>query len=178
MIPDEEFIKEVPLTKEEIRAISLYKLNLSKDDVVVDIGSGAGGMSVEIAKRVKKLYAIDCDKKAIENLKNNLKKFNIKNCEVIEGRAEEILNNIEFNKAFIGGTKNIEEIVKILAKKRVKHVVANTIVLENTVKMIKFFESYNYKIDVVLANIAKGKKVRSGYMFLSRNPIYIITALL
>ncbi|WP_456418837.1 precorrin-6Y C5,15-methyltransferase (decarboxylating) subunit CbiT [Methanocaldococcus infernus] len=178
MIPDNQFIKRVPLTKEEIRAISLYKLSLSKDDIVADIGSGAGGMSVEIALRAKKVYSIDLNREAIENLKENLKKFNIKNCEIIHGKAEEAIKNLEFNKAFIGGTKNIEEIIKILAEKEVSHIVANTIVLENTLKIVKLLESYNYKLDIVLANISKAKKISPGYIFFSHNPIYIITALL
>ena len=119
MIKDDDFFRMdgVPLTKEEIRAISTGKLQLKPDDVVVDIGCGSGGMTVEIARRCKFVYAIDVSDDAILTTKKNLDKFNIKNCKVIKGNAEEILPDLEFNKAFIGGTKNINKILSILKEK-------------------------------------------------------------
>ncbi len=174
---DEEFIREkdIPMTKEEIRAISLYKLELNKNDIVVDVGCGTGAMSVDIAKRVKKVYAIDVNKKAIELTKKNIEKFNIKNCEVIHGNAKEILKNLNFNKAFIGGTKNIEEILKILVQNDTKIIVTNTIILENTLKILSFLENF-YDCSAVLVNISYSKKITPGHMFLCRNPITIIKA--
>ena len=179
MIPDKEFIRKdnIPITKEEIRAVSIGKLNLDKDDVVVDVGCGSGGMTVEIAKRCKFVYAIDYLEDAIELTKQNLAKFNIKNCQVIKGRAEEILDSLEFNKAFIGGTKNIERIIDILDKKGINHIVANTIVLENAVKIINELEIRGYEVEAVNVFISYSKKIPSGHLFLAKNPITIIKAI-
>jgi cobalt-precorrin-6B (C15)-methyltransferase len=178
MIPDEEFIRRegVPITKEEIRAVSIGKLNLNKDDVVVDVGCGSGGMTVEIAKRCKFVYAIDYLEDAIELTKQNLARFNIKNCQIIKGRAEDILDKLEFNKAFIGGTKNIRKIIEILDKKKINHIVANTIVLENAIKIINEFESRGYNVEAVNITVSYAKKISSGHMFLAKNPITIIKA--
>ncbi|WP_292460003.1 precorrin-6Y C5,15-methyltransferase (decarboxylating) subunit CbiT [Methanothermococcus sp.] len=179
MIKDDDFfrIDGVPLTKEEIRAISIGKLQLKSDDVVVDIGCGSGGMTVEMAKRCKFVYAIDNVKKAITTTKKNLDRFNIKNCEVIEGNAEDVLFDLKFNKAFIGGTKNILNILNILKEKNVKHIVANTIVLENAVKIINNFNKNDdiYSIDIVNVSISYGKKINVGHMMIAKNPITIIT---
>ncbi|ENN95872.1 cobalamin biosynthesis precorrin-8W decarboxylase CbiT [Methanocaldococcus villosus KIN24-T80] len=173
-----EFIteKDIPITKEEIRAISLYKLDLKESDTVVDIGCGSGAMTVDIAKRVKKVYAIDFNEKAIELTKKNLNKFNIRNCEVILAKAEDVLDKLEYNKAFIGGTKNLEKIIKILSNKEVKLIVANTILLESTYKAINLFEQMGYSVEAVNAFISYSKKISSGHMFLARNPITIIKA--
>ena len=178
MIPDEDFIRRegVPITKEEIRAVSIGKLNLNKNDVVVDVGCGSGGMTVEIAKRCKFVYAIDYLDDAIELTKQNLAKFNIKNCQVIKGKAEDVLDELEFNKAFIGGTKNIEKIIKILDKKGINHIVANTIVLENAVKIMSELENKGYDVEAVNVFISYAKKIPSGHMFLAKNPITIIKA--
>lgn len=59
---DEEFLRDkVPMTKEEIRALSICKLHLQEDSVCYDIGSGTGSIAIEIAKRSGQIqvYAIE-----------------------------------------------------------------------------------------------------------------------
>lgn len=178
MIKDEDFIRHenVPLTKEEIRAISIGKLQLNGEDIVLDIGCGSGGMTVEMAKRCKFVYSVDISEDAINTTLKNLKKFNITNCKVIKGRAEDIIPKLNFNKVFIGGTKNIEEILNRLIEKNTGKIVANTIVLQNAVKILNYFEDReNYSVNIVNVVVSYGKKAGPGYMMLSKNPINIIT---
>lgn len=64
---DESFLrvvegeKTVPMTKEEVRALSLCKLGLTEDAVVYDVGSGTGSIAVECAKCSPgiRVYAIE-----------------------------------------------------------------------------------------------------------------------
>jgi 16S rRNA (adenine1518-N6/adenine1519-N6)-dimethyltransferase len=56
--------------------------NLTKSDVVLEVGPGIGNLTLELAKKVKKVIAIEKDPKMIEILKENLKKF--KNVEIIK----------------------------------------------------------------------------------------------
>jgi len=178
MVRDEDFFRMegVPLTKEEIRAISIGKLQLEPEDVVVDIGCGSGGMTVEIAKRCKFVYAIDYSEDAVVTTGRNLELFNIKNCKLIKGRGEEVLESLDFNKAFVGGTKNINKILDILTAKNTEIIVINTIVLENTAKILNYFQDVEkYETEVVNVVVSYGRKVGSGHMMLSRNPVNIIT---
>ncbi|AXI25426.1 precorrin-6Y C5,15-methyltransferase (decarboxylating) subunit CbiT [Methanofervidicoccus sp. A16] len=178
MIRDEDFFRMegVPITKEEIRAISIGKLQLEPDDVVVDIGCGSGGMTVEIGRKCKFVYAIDYSEDAILTTKRNLELFDIKNCKVIKGKGEEVLESLDFNKAFVGGTKNIYKILDILTEKNTEVIVINTIVLENTARILNYFEDIDrYNIEVVNVVVSYGKKIKNGHMMLSRNPINIIT---
>lgn len=49
-IPDDTFVRgDVPMTKEEVRSISIAKLKIKKDAVVYDVGAGTGSISVEAA---------------------------------------------------------------------------------------------------------------------------------
>ena len=51
-IRDEEFIRgKAPMTKEEVRTVSLSKLRLTADSVCYDVGAGTGSLSVEMALR-------------------------------------------------------------------------------------------------------------------------------
>ena len=178
MIRDEDFFRMegVPITKEEIRAISIGKLQLEPNDVVVDIGCGSGGMTVEMARRCKFVYAIDYSENAIVTTRKNLELFNIKNCKLIKGKGEEVLESLDFNKAFVGGTKNIYKILDILTHKNTENIVINTIVLENTAKILNYFENIDrYNVEVVNVVVSYGKKINNGHMMLSKNPINIIT---
>ncbi len=178
MIEDNEFIRmdNVPITKEEIRAVSIGKLQLNNNDIVVDVGCGSGGMTVEIAKRCKFVYGIDLEEDAINTTLKNISKFNINNTKILKGDAGKLLNEIKFNKLFVGGTKNIENILSIAFKKNIKHIVINTIVINNTVKICNILEKNNYNIELVNVTISTSKKIKAGYMMISKNPIYIIKA--
>ncbi|MBI1888325.1 MAG: ribosomal RNA small subunit methyltransferase A [Candidatus Spechtbacteria bacterium] len=57
--------------------------NLSKDDVVIEVGAGVGTITVELLKRAKKVIAVEKDKALIPILKEATKSF--KNIEIIVG---------------------------------------------------------------------------------------------
>ena len=81
-IPDEQFerTEDVPITKEEIRALQICKARLCTGQTVYDIGCGSGSISIEAAIQVESngnVYAIDFDSNAVELTKKNLKKLGV-----------------------------------------------------------------------------------------------------
>ncbi|MFA6146465.1 MAG: 16S rRNA (adenine(1518)-N(6)/adenine(1519)-N(6))-dimethyltransferase RsmA [Patescibacteria group bacterium] len=56
--------------------------NLESSDYVIEIGAGLGILTQEIAKKVKKVFAVEIDKKLVEVLKNRLKDY--KNIEILQ----------------------------------------------------------------------------------------------
>jgi precorrin-6Y C5,15-methyltransferase (decarboxylating) len=96
-ISDDEFIRgKTPMTKEEIRAISIRKLGLSADSVLYDIGAGTGSVSVEAALLHPdiKVFAIERNDEAAELIKKNKEKFCADNITVIKGEASEVLGKM------------------------------------------------------------------------------------
>ena len=71
--------------------------NLSKDDTVLEIGTGIGTLTIELAKRAGKVIAIEQDQKIAEILRHRLKDENIDNVELINDDALNV-NFPEFNK--------------------------------------------------------------------------------
>ncbi len=71
------------LIKTSVLEKTIEAAELSPGDIVLEIGPGIGNLSQEIAKRTKKLIAVEKDKKMVEILKETLKDF--KNIEIIQG---------------------------------------------------------------------------------------------
>lgn len=64
--------------------------NLGKDDVVLEIGPGIGTLTIELAKRSKKVIAIEQDTTIFNILKDRLAKEGITNVELINGDAVKV----------------------------------------------------------------------------------------
>jgi len=80
--PSKKFGQHFLIDKNILKKI-VKVANLKKEDIVLEIGSGIGNLTQELAKRVKKVVAIEKDLKMIEILKETLRDF--KNVEIIQG---------------------------------------------------------------------------------------------
>lgn len=164
------------MTKEEIRCISLSKLNLCESDLLLDIGAGTGSVSIEAATLVKQVFSLECHQEAIELIRKNVSKFKIGNMTLIEKKAPEGLPKIAINKVFIGGTRGqMEEILRQLETYPIQVVVVNTITVENTYLALKTMESLGYKTEMLSVNVSRSHSVGHVTMMKAHNPINIIT---
>lgn len=181
-IPDTEFLREkVPMTKEEVRTVSLSKLHLEEDSVCYDVGAGTGSVSIEMASRAwnGKVYAIEKKALAVELLKKNREKFAVENLEIIEGTAPEALENLEPpTHAFIGGSSGkMETILRLLLEKNPSvRIVINCIALETVSETLQCLKTLPVKEEEILQiSVSKGKSVGNYHMMMGENPIYIIS---
>lgn len=183
LIKDSEFIRgNCPMTKEDIRALSIWKMNLNEGAIVLDIGSGTGTITVQASKIARKgiIYAIEKDNEAIITTKNNLEKFKCNNVVLDEGEALDILKtykdeNKRFDSIFIGGSGgNLEEIISISNDLLQSEgtIVMNFITLDNAYKAIETIKKLNYQVDISQVNISKNRG--ESYMMIANNPIYIV----
>lgn len=183
-IPDELFerTEEVPITKEDIRAIAISKLRLKEGYSAIDVGCGSGSITVELCLQTKgKIYAIDFDKKAVELTKKNLQKFGVEAEEVILGKAQDILPKLlEVDAIMVGGTWGDTRQVIELAVDRLKkggRIVIDTIVIETLYRALTTINDLELKeIDITQVIISKARKVTTGTMMLARNPVMILSA--
>jgi cobalt-precorrin-6B (C15)-methyltransferase len=186
-IPDEMFVQsdEVPgPTKEEIRVITISKARLREGSVVMDVGCGTGGLTVEAALQVApkgKVFAVDNDENAIELTKTNVARFAVQNTvQIIRGKAPEALTNLpQVDAVLVGGSWSLREVIRASHGKLKKNgrIVVNAILLETGYTALDEIKKLNFKdVDAITVFVAKGKKVSSGTMMLARNPITIISA--
>ena len=108
MIEDEEFIRgEVPMTKLEVRILTLAKAQIKSDSVLVDVGAGTGSISIEAALLAPhgKIFALERKTEAVELIRRNAEKFSADNVEIICAEAPNGLENLpELDAAIIGGS--------------------------------------------------------------------------
>lgn len=178
-IPDEAFIRgKVPMTKEEIRTISLSKLRLTRDAVVYDIGAGTGSVSIETALAAEDgmVYAIEKNAGAADLIEENAAKFGVTNLSVIRGMAPAALENLPApTHAFIGGSSgNLKEIIAVLqAKNPMVRIVINAISLETIAQMTEL--SRTQKMELIMVTVAKANPLGNYQLMMGQNPVMIGT---
>lgn len=186
-LPDEEFIRgKAPMTKTEVRTVSLAKLRLPKDAICYDIGAGTGSVSVEMALRASEgeVYAIEKKEDALALLQENKKKFALDHMQIIPGTAPEALKELPVpTHAFIGGSSgNMKEIVELLINKNPQvRIVINCITLETVgealacIRELERQETYECESEVMQLCASRSKNIGRYHMMMGENPIYIIT---
>lgn len=182
-IPDSEFVRgNVPMTKEEVRTITIAKLKLCKDDVFLDIGAGTGSVSVEVARLIPsaKVYAIEHKAEAVELIKQNVAKFELTNIEIIHAKALEALESINgVNKIFIGGSSGqFEGIIGWIANNCSvgARIVVNAVTLNTLFEAKKLFSNSIFsKPEIIQVGITKVETVAGVDLLRAQSPIFIIT---
>lgn len=183
-IPDELFerAQDIPITKEEVRALVMSKLRLKEDFSAIDVGCGSGSITVELCLQMPsgKVYAIDFDEKATELTRQNLKKFGVE-AEIILAKAQDILPSLpQVDAVIVGGTwgdtKGVIE-ASIARLKGGGRILIDTILIETIFAAIATINESNLiDVDITQVTIAKGRKVTTGTMMIARNPIIMISA--
>ena len=181
-IKDECFIRgKAPMTKEEVRTVSLMKLGLSEDSVCYDVGAGTGSVAVEMALRAHqgKVYAIEKKEDALALILENKKKFAADNLEIVGGCAPEAMEELPVpTHAFIGGSSgNLKDIIRLLLNKNPEvKIVINCITLETVGEAMEAIREFDFQErDIVQMSVSRSKEVGRYHMMMGENPIYIFT---
>lgn len=176
---DETFIRgDVPMTKSEVRAISIDKLELSEDSVLYDIGAGTGSVSIEASLHCKWVYAIEKKEEAVCLLNKNRDRFKRENITIVKGQAPEIFSDLTTpSHAFVGGSSgNMREILKLLLRKnRDIRVVINVIALETLGQVLSLLEELHIDGEIVCVQIAKAERLQAYHLMKGQNPVYVIS---
>lgn len=183
-ISDDEFIRDkVPMTKEEIRHLSVGKLRLKEESILFDIGCGTGSVAIEAAMLSPTIKVVGFEKKteAVSLIKENIKKHKATNVTVVEGAAPIVFGEAEIadaipTHAFIGGSSgNLEEILeKLYQMNNQMRVVINAISLETIGQLTELLSQLSIiNLDIISVSISRAKEVGQYHLMQGENPIYI-----
>lgn len=167
------------ITKDEVRAVTIHKLQLPLNAVFWDIGAGSGSVSIEIARLhpLIKVFAIERDGEQIENIKKNMIKFDTRNIEIIQGEAPEALSSLPApDRVFIGGSgKRLADIIKFVSDMPVEIIVINAATIETLNEAIQALESNGFVAEISEISVSRSKNLAGRKQMEALNPVFIIT---
>lgn len=179
---DEWFIRgEIPMTKSEVRAVSVSRLELQTNSIVYDIGAGTGSVSVEAALKVPKghVYAFEQKEEGCALIRANAEKAGLTNLTVVPGKAPESLAGYPApDRVFLGGSSgNMEEILDLVTELNpAVQLVINVIALESLSQAMEWFRKKGWEPEVVCMQVSRAAKRGPYHMMQAQNPIYVLTA--
>ena len=180
-IPDAEFTRgDVPMTKAEVRAVTLSKLALHPGAVCCDIGAGTGSVTVEMALAAYggTVYALDKNAEAIRLVVENCRGFHIGNVKTIVGDAPEALADLPpFDAAFVGGCSGKIGAVfdAVLGKNPRARVVVNAVTLETLHAATQAFGAHGIEPEMMQLGVTRLKRTESLHMLQAQSPVFILS---
>ena len=180
---DEAYIRgKAPMTKREIRILTISLLGIEPGDVVVDIGAGTGGLTMEAAYAAApgRVYAVEAKETALELVQQNKEHFQTDNVVIIPGKAPAALDQITelVDRVIIGGSGgNMEDLFE-WCRNNIRpggRVVANFVTLENAAQATTLMNRYFDNVELIQVGISRGEGIGGLTMLKAANPIFIIT---
>ena len=181
-IPDEEFIRDqVPMTKQEVRAAALAKLEICEGDTLYDIGAGTGSVSVEMALLAKtgSVYAIEEKGAALALIRANREKFGVLNLNITAGSAPEVLAELPApDGVFIGGSRGrLEDILDCVLRKNPKvRICVSAIAVETLGAATAALTSRGLQVEMSQLSVARSRQAGNRHLMMAQNPVWLICA--
>ena len=182
-INDEDFLRgNVPMTKREIRTLTLAAARLDVDSVVADVGAGTGSISIEAARlaHAGKVFAIERKAEVIELIRRNAEKFSTGNVEIICAEAPDGLDTLPaLDAAIIGGSGGrLNAILDVISGKLKTggRLVLNAITLQTAATALEYLRARDLPYDACQVQITRLERVGRYDMAKALNPVWIIAA--
>ena len=178
---DDDFARgKAPMTKEEIRAVSLARLSVRPGDVCYDIGAGTGSVSVAMAYLAREgmVYAIERKEEAFRLLEKNRRKLGAFNVVPVFGAAPEAIDSLPApDCVFIGGSGGElgRIIASVLQKNPNARFVVNAITLETLQESVTCLEQAGISPEISCISGARAELVGRYHMMKAQNPVYVIS---
>ncbi|GGY15829.1 precorrin-6y C5,15-methyltransferase (decarboxylating) subunit CbiE [Massilia dura] len=188
-LADAGFVQRQPdkglITKQEVRAVSLARLQLRDDSVVWDIGAGSGSVGLEAARLcpLGHVYAIEKNEADHAIAGQNHAAFGVGNYSLYHGKAPDGLDAWpDPDAVFIGGSGGelAALVAGIVARLRPGGtLVMNFVTLENlatATAALQELEVHGVSWDVVQLQAARSKPILHMHRMAAENPVWIVCA--
>lgn len=173
------------ITKQEVRAVSLARLQLRADSVVWDIGAGSGSVGLEAARLCPRGHVFAIEKNEADHAiaGRNHAAFGVSNYTLQHGKAPEHLDRWpDPDAVFIGGSGGeLAELIALVLRRLRSGgaLVMNFVTLENlatATQTLQAMEALGIEWDVLQLQAARSKPILHMHRMAAENPVWLVCA--
>ena len=180
--PDGDFTRtKVPMTKQEVRAVILSKLQLTRYAVCWDVGAGTGSISLEMAECCEdgEVFAVEKNEEACRLIETNKRRLGVTNLTVIHETAPDGLSELPApTHVFIGGSGgNLPAILNtILQKKPTARIVLSAVTLETLAEATKLLKTLPVRdTEIIQLSVSRSQSLGSYHLMTAQNPVFLFS---
>ncbi|MEW5887624.1 MAG: precorrin-6y C5,15-methyltransferase (decarboxylating) subunit CbiE [Pseudomonadota bacterium] len=185
-LADETYKQREPLkgliTKREVRAVSLARMQLRTDSIVWDIGAGSGAVGLEAARLCPggHVYAIEKNAEDAAIARDNRRRLRAYNYTLAHGKAPQGLDAWpDPDAVFIGGSGGeLDELIRICLRRLKPNgwLVMNFVTFENLATAIDALKASGAAWDVTQLQAARSQPILHMHRLAAENPVWIVAA--
>ncbi len=176
-------MEKVPLTKAPVRAAMMGLLLPLEGARILEIGTGTGGVTVELARQAGSgsVVSLEPDEKALRTARENLVRAGVQDrVELIPSPAPEGLPEQRyFDVILVGGHGNrLEEVIRVCWQRLRPggRILVSAVLLETAAEAPRILRSLGGEVGSWLLSTATGRQAGTRWMYLSQNPVHLFWA--
>lgn len=184
-LQDSDFHQRKPdkglITKREVRAISLARMQLRNNSIVWDIGAGSGSVGLEAARLCSQgyIYAVEKNSADFEIASKNAAQLDVYNYQIINNKAPVGLDEWPSPDAiFIGGTGGeLAELIHLCLNRLAARgwLVMNFVTIENLTTAIETLKKLDANWDMTQLQASRSQPILHMHRMQAENPVWIIS---
>lgn len=188
-VPDEAITRgAAPMSKFEVRAVTLAKARCSHDARVLDVGAGTGALTVDAARLCAggEVMAIERDPEALELLRANVETLAPGNVRVVAGEATAAMLEAaaadRFDAVLVGGSGGRLTDIVVAASQLLSprgRIVVNAIGLSTLNAALEALGTAPWtERECVQLSVSRAEPIGSDIRFVPSNPVWVVSATL
>ena len=185
-LPDASYEQRHPdkglITKLEVRAVSLARMQLREDSIVWDIGAGSGAVGLEAARLCPAghVYAIEKNDDDVAIAGRNRATLGVGNHTLVHAKAPQAMDGwADPDAVFIGGSGGELAELIALCLRRLRaggQLVMNFVTIENLGTATSTLAELGAAWDVVMLQASRSKPILHMHRMAAENPVWIVCA--
>jgi precorrin-6Y C5,15-methyltransferase (decarboxylating) len=180
-MPEAFFAHEKGLiTKSEVRAVALSKLELETGHVLWDLGAGSGSLAVEAALFIKRgrILAVERDPARCGHIRANSRRFGVRNLSVVLAELPAGIRRLPRpDRVFIGGGGSRLAAIIAAAAGRLRPggiLVVNTVLLASVAEALAALRQAGLNAQSVQIQVSRSRSMPWGERLEALNPVWIV----
>ena len=144
---------------------------------MLEVGCGTGKVSVALAGTAERVVSLDLRPHAIMFATETAKAAGVHNIEFVCTGAEDYIRKGEvFDCAFVGGSKNLPEMLPVLAAHVKRTIVINAVMVSTLERAVAILRDLGIFTEVVHVQVSRSHDIAGSIMFRPIDPVFIIVA--